>query len=717
MKELLKYNRRSFLKTSAIFAGGLLIPFNSFPGKNRGTVAAADLLVPNAYLRIGADDSITVLLARCEMGQGVWTALPMLIAEELDADWSKIKAEHAPAAAEYFHTLYATQRTGGSSSTLSEFERYRKAGATARYVLVQAAANRFKVRVADCRTENGQVIIKGKKISYGALVNEASRLELPKDVPLRDPSLWKIIGKSKKRLDTPDKSNGKAVFGMDVQIPGALTALVARKPFESARIKSMNKDAALKIPGVRKIVDIPQGVAVLGEHFWAAKKGREALDVKWDLGTNASIESAQLLEDFKSRADRGGLTALDKGNVEDALKTASKMVEVEYFQPFIAHAPMEPLNVTVRLSADQCDIWTGSQTITDDQKAASELTGLPIAKVVIHTVFLGGSFGRRNITRSDFVREAVEVAKASGEIIKTVWTREDDIQGGMYRPAFLHRFKVGLDKEGMPAAWKQVSVGQSVMKGGPFEKVAIINGVDVYSLEGMMDAAPVAAIEHKKIELNTPVLPITIDNWRAVGLSHTVFAMESLSDEMAHAAGIDPVAYRMKIYRNDPRLTAALKLAAEKSGWGKTLPKGQGMGVAVFRAVGSFVALIAEVSVADNFAVKVNRVTCVVDCGIAINPDGIVAQMESSVNYGISSAMYSEITFKSGKVQQHNFYDYQTMRMNEMPVIDTYIIPSMEKPGGIGEAAVSQMIPALTNAIYAATGKRIRKLPVYNNYA
>ena len=717
MKELLKYNRRSFLKTSAIFAGGLLIPFNSFPGKNRGTVAAADLLVPNAYLRIGADDSITVLLARCEMGQGVWTALPMLIAEELDADWSKIKAEHAPAAAEYFHTLYATQRTGGSSSTLSEFERYRKAGATARYVLVQAAANRFKVRVADCRTENGQVIIKGKKISYGALVNEASRLELPKDVPLRDPSLWKIIGKSKKRLDTPDKSNGKAVFGMDVQIPGALTALVARKPFESARIKSMNKDAALKIPGVRKIVDIPQGVAVLGEHFWAAKKGREALDVKWDLGTNASIESAQLLEDFKSRADQGGLTALDKGNVEDALKTASKMVEVEYFQPFIAHAPMEPLNVTVRLSADQCDIWTGSQTITDDQKAASELTGLPIAKVVIHTVFLGGSFGRRNITRSDFVREAVEVAKASGEIIKTVWTREDDIQGGMYRPAFLHRFKVGLDKEGMPAAWKQVSVGQSVMKGGPFEKVAIINGVDVYSLEGMMDAAPVAAIEHKKIELNTPVLPITIDNWRAVGLSHTVFAMESLSDEMAHAAGIDPVAYRMKIYRNDPRLTAALKLAAEKSGWGKTLPKGQGMGVAVFRAVGSFVALIAEVSVADNFAVKVNRVTCVVDCGIAINPDGIVAQMESSVNYGISSAMYSEITFKSGKVQQHNFYDYQTMRMNEMPVIDTYIIPSMEKPGGIGEAAVSQMIPALTNAIYAATGKRIRKLPVYNNYA
>ena len=715
MTETLKYNRRQFLKTGAIATGGLLIPFSSYGFSKKGyTYKESLLFTPNSFLRIGADDSVSIILSHCEMGQGIWTSLSMLIAEELDADWNKITAEHAPAAVEYFHTLYGTQRTGGSSSLESEFDRYRQAGAMARQLLLQAAANKYKVPLSQCRTDSGFVLIEDRKIRYGELVAEASKLPIPNEVDLKEPSQWKYIGKGVKRMDTPIKSNGKAIFGMDVQLPGVLTAMVARHPLKDAKIKSYNENAALQIPGVRQVVKITGGVAVLADHFWAAKKGRDTLNVQWDLGPNSNLNSDDLFKEFKNRADKGGLTAVDNGNLEQAFSRSKKIVEAEYFQPFLAHAPMEPLNATVKLSADKCEIWTGTQTQTDDQKAAAEITGLPVEKVFINTVFLGGSFGRRNITRSDFVREAVEIAKVTGKEIKTVWTREDDIRSGMYRPAFLHRFKVGLGDDGMPIAWKQVSVGQSVMTGGPFEGLAVINGVDMFSIEGMQQAPHVAALEHKKIELNTPEWPITVDNWRAVGLSHTVFAMESLSDELAGAAKMDPVEYRMKLYKNQPRLTGVLKLAAEKGNWGKPLPEGHGRGVAVFEAVRSFASIVAEVSVSDNSVVKVHNVTCAIDCGLAVNPDGIIAQMESSIVYGISTAMYSEITFKNGEVQQNNFYDYKTMRMNEMPSVQTFIVPSKEKPGGIGEAAVSQMIPALTNAIYAATGTRIRKLPIQN---
>ncbi len=714
MKTPQTIDRRQFIRTASLATGGLVIAF-SIPAISRKRMRMENevMLAPNAYLRIGTDDSVTVVLSHCEMGQGIWTSLCMLIAEELDADWKTVKAEHAPAAAEYFHTIYATQRTGGSTSLLSEFDRYRKAGATARHMLLQAAANRMQVDIKDCRTENGHVLVRGKKIRYGELAEDAATLPVPAEVPLKQPAEWKFIGKEKiKRLDTPVKTNGEAIFGMDVQFPGMLTAVVARNPTPGAKVKSFDADAAKAVPGVQQVVPIPGGVAVLADHFWAAKKGRDALKVEWDLGPGANVNSDSLLAEFRERADKGGLPATNTGNPDEALGRAAYIVEAEYFQPFLAHAPMEPLNCTVKLSADKCEIWTGTQTQTNDQEAAAEITGLPKEKVFINTVFLGGSFGRRNITRSDYVREAVEVAKASGKLIKTVWTREDDINGGFYRPAFLHRFKVGLDENGVPIAWKQISVGQSVMSGGPFEKVAVINGVDQYSIEGMHTVAYVKAIKDQHIALNTPQWPITVDNWRAVGLSHTIFAMESLSDEMAQAVKKDPVAYRRMLYKDTPRLVNVLDLAAEKSGWGKPLPAGHGRGVAVYEAMGSFAAIVAEVSMLKDMQFRVNKVTCAIDCGLAINPDGVIAQMDSCIAFGLSAALYSEITFRDGKVQQRNFHDYKTLRIEEMPKVETFILPSNEKPGGIGEAAVGQMMPALTNAIFAATGKRIRHLPV-----
>lgn len=713
------FNRRDFIRNTALTTGGLFIAF-TVPslGKKRRLLseenqsAKDEPLSPNAFLHIGTDDSVNVILSHCEMGQGISTSLCMLIAEELDADWSKIRAEHAPAAVIYYHTIYGTQRTGGSTSLLSEFDRYRKAGATARYMLIQAAANRLQVDPKDCTTDNGYVISGDKKLSYGQLAEDAAKVPVPADVTLKDAANWKYIGKTNvKRLDTAAKINGEAIFGMDIHFPGMLTAVVARGPVPGAKVKTYNATATLAVPGVKQVVTVPSGVAVLADNFWAAKKGREALKVDWELGPAANINSDALYKEFRQLADKGGLPATDKGNVDAALQKANQVLDIEYFQPFLAHAPMEPLNCTVKLSADKCEIWTGTQTVTDDHHAAAEITGLPIDKVVINTVFLGGSFGRRNITRSDFVREGVEVAKASGKFVKTVWTREDDIQGGMYRPAFLHRFKIGLDKNGMPLAWKQISVGQSVMTGGPFEKLAVINGVDQFSIENMHTAAYVKGIPDQHIAVNTPVWPITIDNWRAVGLSHTIFAMESLVDEMAHAVKQDPVAYRRMLYKDAPRLLKVLELAAAKSNWGQPLPPGHGRGIAVSEAVGSFAAVVAEIEVTGGW-LKVNKVTCAIDCGIAISPDGILAQMDSNILYGLSTTLYSEITFKNGRPQQKNFMDYKSMRMGETPVIETYIAPSEEKPGGIGEAAVGQIMPAVTNAIFAATGQRIRSLPI-----
>lgn len=712
--------RRQFIKDAALATGGLVIAF-SIPalGRKRRQLnketTEGQSVTPNAFLRIGADNTVTVTLSHCELGQGISTSLAMLIAEELDADWQKIKVEDAPAAVIYYHTIYGTQRTGGSTSLLSEFDRYRQVGATARAMLIQTAAKRLQVGAKDCRTENGYVIADDKKLSYGELAEEAAALPVPTEVALKDPADWKFIGKKVKRLDTPAKVNGTAIFGMDIQFPGMLTAVVAREPVPGAKVKTYSATATMAVPGVRQVVAIPSGIAVLADNYWAARKGRDKLKIDWDLGQAVRINSDTLFAEFKQRANEGGLVATNSGDPESVFPNAAHIVEVEYFQPFLAHTPMEPLNCTVQLSADKCDIWTGTQTVTDDQHAAAEITGLPLEKVFIHNQLLGGSFGRRNITRSDFVREGVEVAKASGKLVKTVWTREDDIEGGRYRPAFLHRFKIALDHGGYPVAWKQITVGQSVMTGGPFEKLAVINGVDQYSIEGMHTAVYVKSIRDQRIEVNTPVWPITIDNWRAVGLSHTIFAMESLVDELAYTTSKDPVMYRRILYKDSPRLLGVLDMLADKSKWGLPLPAGHGLGIAVSEAMGSFAGVVAEVSVTKYGQLQVHKVTCVIDCGTAINPDGVLAQMDSNILFGLSTTLYSEITFKAGRVQQHSFNDYRIMRINETPEIETFIVPSKEKPGGVGEAVTGQIMPALTNAIFAATGKRIRSLPLMNH--
>ncbi|RZA34582.1 MAG: xanthine dehydrogenase family protein molybdopterin-binding subunit, partial [Lysobacteraceae bacterium] len=674
--------------------------------------AAVSSFAPNAYLRIGADDSVTVLSAHSEMGQGIWTTLPMLIAEELDADWTKIKVEHAPAAPEYFSPVFGMQGTGGSTTTASEFDRYRQAGAAARAMLVQAAATRFNVPVADIRTENGEVIAGTQRLRYGALADEAGKLQAPDPATLvlKDPKDWKIIGKPTKRLDSPEKITGRAQFGMDVQFEGLLTAVVARAPGFGGKVKSFDATAAKAIAGVRNVVQVPSGVAVIADHYWAAKLGRDALKVEWDLGPNAALDSAALRAEFSALAATPGLPAAQAGDVEAALPNAAKTVEAEYALPYLAHAPMEPLNCTVKISPDKCELWVGTQFQTLEQKTAAEITGLKPEQVFVHTTFLGGGFGRRANPAPDLVFEAVHVAKAANAPVKTVWSREDDIHGGFYRPAFVHKATVGLDAAGKPIAWRHVLAGQSIIAGTFFEPMMVKDGIDATSVEGVSDSPYVKDIPDHRVGLHSPKPGVTVLWWRSVGHSHTAFAMESLVDELAHAAGKDPVEYRRGLLASHPRHLGVLNLVAEKSGWGGALEKGRARGVAVHESFGSYVAQVAEVSL-ENGAIKVHRVTCAIDCGIAVNPAGIAAQIESGVAFGLGAALHSQITFKDGRVVQSNYNDYQVLRMSEMPAVDVHIVPSTEKSGGVGEPGTPPIAPAVANALFALNGQRLRELP------
>jgi isoquinoline 1-oxidoreductase beta subunit len=707
-------SRREFLRTTATVTGGLVIAF-VVPSAKR--FAAAEMpegivsFAPNAFLRVAGDDSVTVLIAHSEMGQGIWTSLPMLIAEELDADWSKIKVEHAPAAKVYAHTAFGMQMTGGSSSTYSEFERYRQAGATARALLVQAAAKRFGAKPGDCRTANGAVICGDKSARYGELVDAAAGLKAPKTVALKDPKDWKIIGKATKRLDSPEKTTGRAQFGMDVRFDGLSTALVARPPVFGATVKSFNADKAKAVAGVRDVVQVPSGVAVVADHFWAAKLGRDALTVEWDLGPNAGLDSAALREEFHRLADTPGLTAAKAGDAATTLTKAAKTIDIEYAVPYLAHAPMEPLNCTVKIGKDRCEIWTGTQFQTLDQMVAAQITGLKPEQVQIHTTFLGGGFGRRATPTSDFVTEAVHVAKAAGKPVKTVWTREDDVRGGYYRPAYLHRARIDLTEAGQPMAWLHTLVGQSIIAGTPFEPAMVKNGIDATSVEGVSDSAYLKAIPDHQVNLVSPKTGIPVLWWRSVGHSHTAFVMESLMDELALAAGKDPVEYRRGLLKEHPRHLGVLNLAAEKAGWGQPLPTGRARGIAIHESFGSFIAQVAEVSI-DKGSIRVHRVVCAVDCGIAVNPAGIEAQMESGIAFGLGAALYSELKFKDGRVQQSNFHDYRVLRLNEMPVVEVHIVPSTEKPGGVGEPGTPPIAPAVANAVAALTGKRLRELPL-----
>ncbi|KRD34731.1 twin-arginine translocation pathway signal protein [Lysobacter sp. Root916] len=710
-------SRRRFLKAGAVLGGGLVIGF-VVPGARRYALAApaaasaAAPFVPNAFLRIGEDDSVTVLIAHSEMGQGVWTGLAMLVAEELDADWSKIRVEHAPAAPAYAHTAFGQQMTGGSTSTWSEFDRYRQAGATARQLLVAAAAQRFGVAEADIRTENGVVVAGTQRARYGELAADAAKLPAPKAAPvLKDAKDWKIIGKPTKRLDSPEKITGRAKFGMDVQFDGLLTAVVARAPVFGGTVKSFDAAAAKAVPGVRDVVQVPSGVAVVADHYWAAKQGRDALKVDWDLGPNAGLDTVKLREEFRKLAATPGAVAAQAGDAAAALAKAGKTLDAEYHTPYLAHAPMEPLNCTVKIDGDGCEIWTGTQFQTGDQHAAAGILGLKPEQVQIHTMFLGGGFGRRATTNSDFVSEAVQVAKAAGKPVKTVWSREDDVRGGYYRPMYLQQARIAVDAQGYPVAWQHRLVGQSIIGGTPFEALMVKNGVDATSVEGVSDSPYLKDIPDHRVELHSPKTGIPVLWWRSVGHSYNAFVMESLIDELAHAAKKDPVEYRRALLKSHPRHLAALNLAAEKAGWSTPAAQGRGRGVAVHESFGSFLAQIAEVSV-ENGAIRVHRVVCAIDCGLAVNPEGVRAQMESGIAFGLGAALHSALSFQDGRVQQSNYHDYQVLRLNEMPQVEVHIVPSTERMGGAGEPGTAPIAPAVANAVFALTGQRLRELPL-----
>jgi len=712
-------SRRDFLKAGAVASTGLVIACFLPVGLRRAAAQPANAsapINPNAFIHIAPDNSVTILLKHSEMGQGVWTSIPMVIAEELACDLANVRVEHAPAAPAYAHTAFGMQMTGGSTSTWESFDQLRNAGAMARAMLVSAAAQKWKKAETDCRAEKGFVICGDQKASYGELADAAAKLPAPLQVKLKEAKDWTVIGKPTRRLDSKAKVSGTAEFGIDVKRPDMLVAVVARAPVFGAKVKSFDAGKAKALPGVVDVVQVPSGIAVLGKHFWAAKKGRDALVVDWDLGAGAALSTKAMREEYRKLAGTPGAVAKTAGDADAALKAAGKTIDADYEVPFLAHAPMEPLNCTVefhpdKLASDGCDIYTGTQFQTPDQAAAAGILGIKPEQVRIHTTFLGGGFGRRANPHSDFVTEAVHVAKASGKTVKVVWTREDDIHGGYYRPMWLSRMRAALGKDGKPVAWKNTIVGQSIIAGTPFAAMMIKDGVDVTSVEGAADAPYLDAIAAHRVELHSPTSPITVLWWRSVGHSNTGFVVESFIDELAHAANKDPLEYRRMLLPPASRERRALDLAAEKFGWGNKLAKGHAAGIAVHQSFGSYVAQVAEVSVVDK-SIKVHRVVCAIDCGPVVNPLTVEAQMQSGIVYGLSAALRGEITFKDGRVEQSNFHDYPALRMSEMPVVEVHIVPSTDKMGGCGEPGTPLIAPAVANAVFAATGKRLRKLPL-----
>jgi isoquinoline 1-oxidoreductase beta subunit len=703
--------RRDFLKISVAASGGLLIGFQ-FPGISRLASAqvSASTFMPNAFVRIGTDERITVIVNHSEMGQGVYTSLPMLLADELDADWMKVGYESAPVDPKYNHPAFGMQITGGSSSVWSGLDQFRQAGAAARTMLVAAAAQQWNVDATTCRTESGAVFNgSNRKLTYGQLVGAASKLTPPEHVQLKDPKTFKLIGKPIKRLDTPVKLNGAAVFGIDVKLPGMLTAVIARPPIFGAKMKSFDDSRARSMPGVRKIVAVPAGVAVIADTFWQAKMAREALQVDWDEGSMQNFSTSQMMQEFRGRAKSTGTSVRKDGDAAGALANAAKKIEAVYEVPYLSHLMMEPLNCTVDLRPDSCEVWTGSQFQTVDRANAAKVAGLPNEKVQLHTTFLGGGFGRRANPQSDFVVEAVHIAKAAGVPVKVIWTREDDMRGGWYRPAFLHAIEGGIDASGNAVSWRSRLVGQSIMTGTPFAAMFMKGNYDPSSVEGVDDlpyAIPNLTVESHQAENNVPV------QWlRSVGHSHTAFAVECFMDELAFLAEKDPYQFRRQLLQKQPRHLGVLDLAAQKAGWDKPLPKGMGRGIAVHFAFGSYSAHVAEVSVTDG-KVRVHRMVCAIDCGQYVNPGIIAAQTEGGAIFGASAALFQELTFENGRLQQTNFNTFPVMRMNECPEIETHIVESNEKAGGIGEPGVPCAAPAIANAIFAVTGKRIRRLPI-----
>jgi len=699
--------RRAFLETAGAAGAGLVISFY-LPSGPRFRSSAAGPFAPNAWLRIGADDSVLVIVDRSEMGQGVTTALPMLLAEELEADWSRIKIEFAPADKAYTNPMFGMQGTGGSTSVRAAYTPLRKAGAAARELLVAAAAQTWGVEQAECRAERGAVVHAPTKrrLTYGKLVAKAATLAAPPAVPLKDPKDWKILGTRVRRLDTPPKVDGSAQFGIDVKVPGMLVAVIARSPVFGGKVKSVDAVKAKAVPGVRQVVQISSGVAVVADGYWPAKKGRDALAVTWDDGPTASVSSATIAQLFGQRAEQPGAVARHDGDPDGTLGSAPAKVDAVYDLPFLAHATMEPMNCTAHVRADGVDIWAPTQFQTGAQGFGAKIGGVTPDKVKVHTTYLGGGFGRR--FELDFIQEALETSKAVGAPVKVIWSREDDIRNAQYRPANHHRLRAGLDASGQPVAWTHRIVAPSIM--ARVFPDTIKNGLDEEAVEGGVGMPYTISNVHVDYLLTDTGIPVGF--WRSVNNSYNAFAVESFIDELAHVAKKDPYEYRRDLLSKAPRHLGALNLAASKAGWGTAPPAGRARGIAVYKAFESYVAEVAEVSVASDGAVKVHRVVCAVDCGPVVNPSIVEAQMESAIVFGLTAALYGEIAIEGGRVKQSNFHDYPMLRLAEMPKIEVYIVPSTDAQGGVGEPGTPPIAPAVCNAIFAATGKRIRKLPI-----
>jgi isoquinoline 1-oxidoreductase beta subunit len=705
---IVNLSRREFLRTGALAGGGLLLGVH-IPGLKPLVAFAAQepaIRALNAFVRITPDNVVTVIANHSEMGQGAYTSVAQVVAEELDADWKTVRVEAAPVDPVYNHTAYGIQMTGGSTSTWSEWDRLRKAGASARRMLVEAAAEQWGVEPAGVLVANGRLTSGTRSLSFGELAVAASKREPPKDVVLKDPKNFKLIGTPAKRLDSPDKVNGKAVFGMDVKVPGMLIAVVARPPVFGAKLK-VCKTAAL--PGVRHILDIGDKIAVVADGYWPALKGRDSLEIEWDDGPMGKLDSERQGRIYALMAERPGAQARKEGDTATALQNAAKVLQTSYDLPYLAHATMEPLNCTADVRADACEVWVGTQFQTGDHAAAVQESGLKPEQVKLHTTYMGGGFGRRAVIDSHFVREAVKISKLIGKPVKVIWSREDDMKGGFYRPRAHHVLQGALQGDRI-AAWQQRIVCQSFIAGTPFEPFIIKDGVDKTAVEGA-DELPYE-IPNQLIDWHMAPGGVPTLWWRSVGHSHSAFAIESFMDELALAAKKDPLEFRRAHMAKHPRVLKVLETAAAKAGWGTPPPKGRGRGLAVHESFGSIIAWVLDVSVSEHGRVRVHRAVCAVDCGPVVNPDSVKAQMEGGLVFGLSAALYGEITFERGRVQQSNFHDYPMLRMNEMPEVDVHIIPSTGKMGGVGEPGVPPVAPALANAIFAATGKRIRRLPI-----
>jgi isoquinoline 1-oxidoreductase beta subunit len=705
-------SRRTFLQASLMTGGALVFAFH-LPGLGGSRMAfAADAPAkgkypPSSFIRVEPDGTTVFQINKLEMGQGVNTSMAQILAEEMDCDWSKVRSESCGVAPEYNHTAFGTQMTGGSSALNSSFEQHRMIGATARAMFVQAAANRWSVEPSALHTENGFVVGEKGKLSYAELAPAVAKLSPPEKVSLKDPSKFKIIGKSVGRVDALAKTTGKAQFGIDIKVPGMLYCVVARAPVFGAKVKSSNVAAAKAVRGVKNVVELPDRVAVLAENTYAARMGRDALDVQWEKSGKENVTSESILAQYREAAKVPGAVCENTGDAVAAMK-GLKMMEAEYHFPYLAHACMEPMNCTISYDGNSCEVWSGHQMPTIDRDTAAGMLGLDKEKVTVHTTYAGGSFGRRANKNSDYVVEACMIAKVVKQPIKVVWTREDDMKGGYYRPFMYHHATIGIDVKGMPHAWDHRVVGQSVVGDSFFEKMMVKDGVDPTAVEGVTESK--YAVPNRRITLALQKQHVPVLWWRSVGHTHTAFVMETLIDEMATNANKDPLQYRLSLLKASPRHVAVLKLLKKNSPWGKPAKKGHAYGLAIVESFKSVVGQVIEISM-EGGQPRVHRVWAAAHIGRVVNPEGAKQQMEGGILFGLSAALYGNVPIVDGAPTTNNFSDYPVARMNEAPDIKTFFVNSQETPTGLGEPGVPPVAPAMANAMYRLTKKRVRKLP------